>query len=150
MTMPSTSGTQKKQKTQEEEADNPEAVSLLDNSYDSDESENLPIEPDSDDEDELQDEDILYDNLNVNDFLIVWLDYSTKSKNIRKNFICQIVRKTTPNDITCSFLRKSVSGMNIYVFPNETDECDVSMNQIIKVVKPLFVKRGRYSFPYEL
>lgn len=101
--------------------------------------------------DEEEPETIQYSDIKNGDFLMVELDYEvSKSRNLKKKFICKLVEKCSPHAIKCSFLRRSPKAANIYIFPNEPDVSFVSMEQIVQIVKPLFERRGRFSFPYEL
>ncbi|XP_013189286.1 uncharacterized protein LOC106142869 [Amyelois transitella] len=80
------------------------------------------------------------------DFVKIHLIYDGfKNKPMVKEFFAQITEILNENEYSCKFLRKS-TNKGIYVFPPVDDIMTVDSQKIISVVKPVLLKRGRYSF----
>lgn len=55
------------------------------------------------------------------------------------------------HEVSVKFHRQSMkSDGNVNVFPHVDDEMDVNISTIVSAVQPLDVKRGRYTFLYQL
>jgi hypothetical protein len=86
------------------------------------------------------------DKIEVGDFVHVVLTYDKNTrKETEKHFAAQ-VKKIEGNILTLNFMRKSCKMDNIYIFPSVADESDVTIENIIAVLQPNFIKRGRYCF----
>ncbi len=72
---------------------------------------------------------------------------------MKKQFYA-IVQETKSEEETAkvNFFRKSSKslGNDYYVFPNVDDEMDIKITDIITIVKPVKVNRGRHTFPFAL
>jgi len=79
-------------------------------------------------------------NFETNDFVLV------KFETLKGNFEEYVgqISDFDGEEITCKFLRKSMSGY--YVFPFIIDEATVTRNQIIRRLKLISEKRGNYRF----
>lgn len=117
------------------------------------ESDGYSVQDDSSDSPEIFEQDESEDTaeLGVNDFVLVEFLYQAPGKkSTQKKFIGQIKEIKENSIFLCSFLRKSSSGRNIYVFPNIPDIGDVEQSHILTRLKPQFIKRGRHLFAVEL
>lgn len=89
-------------------------------------------------------------SLKENDHIVAEFDYQgRRGHNVKKKFIGKIL-SFHGSKIKCSFLRESSKQQNIYVFPFIPDIEEVTSEQVIAKIAPLFEKRGRYTFPVEL
>lgn len=92
-------------------------------------------------------------NVSVGSFAVVKFECATNSakKSSTVKFIGQVISHTESLDqITFKFMRKSMKCQNVFVFPVVDDIAEVNLSQVIEILKPLAVRRGRYTFAYEL
>lgn len=99
------------------------------------------------------DEAVGAENLFIGSFAVAKFECQNKSATggMIKKFIGQVISHSEDfSVVTLKFMRKSAKCQNIFIFPVVDDISEVEFSQIVCVVKPLTIKRDRYTFPYEL
>lgn len=86
-------------------------------------------------------------------YVIVELIFNKNTKKETTKQFYGVVLRTCfqKNGVTVKFFRRgSKSKGNDYIFPIVDDEMDIQLTDVISIVQPSKVNRGRYTFPYEL
>ncbi|XP_050505300.1 uncharacterized protein LOC126883682 [Diabrotica virgifera virgifera] len=82
----------------------------------------------------------------VGDFIIVKFIYNLGTKKqIKKNFVAEVVDLDI--NISAKFFRKSSKTTDTYIFPLVEDKQVIDFDQIVAIIKPSNIMRGRYVFP---
>lgn len=113
-----------------------------------DESDNLFVSSDSNDDDSIE---LSINDFKTDDFVLVKLVYDEKMrKKVDKTFVAQILSiNDISQELQLKFMRKSTKANNIYIFPTVNDISFVKLHKIQRKLSPIFCKRGRYCFSVE-
>lgn len=68
-------------------------------------------------------------------------------RGVEKSFVGKVLSVIIPGEkYLGTFLRQSTKVPNIYMFPNVADEFEFQHPQVMKVLKPPTIRRGRHKF----
>lgn len=83
-------------------------------------------------------------DIKIDSFVLIKLH----GKKTYRHYVGKIIEQHDDGDFSVSFMRRSEDGK--FVFPNVVEEKCVIMEEIVTLLKPPHVSRGRFSFGDQL